>query len=55
MNWTEILKRAGVPEPPGRAEALERVAQRRAEQEQEAAAAKAAGSKQTGRKRRRSR
>ena len=30
MNWTEILKAAGVPEPPGREELLARI---RAEKE----------------------
>lgn len=29
MNWTAILARAGVPEPPGRAEAVARWQERR--------------------------
>tara|TARA_B100000405_G_scaffold302336_1_gene265411 strand:- start:1758 stop:1910 length:153 start_codon:yes stop_codon:yes gene_type:complete len=28
MNWTKILERSGVPEPPGRKEALERAVKR---------------------------
>jgi hypothetical protein len=28
MDWTAILRKAGIPESPGRAEAIERAAQR---------------------------
>tara|TARA_R100000734_G_scaffold9652_1_gene7340 strand:- start:1110 stop:1262 length:153 start_codon:yes stop_codon:yes gene_type:complete len=28
MNWTEILERSGVPEPPGRKEALDAAMER---------------------------
>tara|TARA_Y100000401_G_scaffold87964_1_gene73492 strand:- start:1357 stop:1509 length:153 start_codon:yes stop_codon:yes gene_type:complete len=28
MDWSEILKQGGVPEPPGRKEALERAKER---------------------------
>tara|TARA_Y100000361_G_scaffold6527_1_gene5563 strand:+ start:270 stop:422 length:153 start_codon:yes stop_codon:yes gene_type:complete len=28
MDWSEILKQGGVPEPPGRKEALERAVKR---------------------------
>ena len=28
MNWTEILAKAGIPESPGRAEAIEAIRQR---------------------------
>jgi hypothetical protein len=33
MNWTEILRRAGIPEPPGRQEAIEAALERRREKE----------------------
>lgn len=33
MNWTEILKRAGVPEPPGREDVVARIAERKREAE----------------------
>lgn len=45
MNWTEILAAAGIPEPPGRAEAVEWMDQRRAA---DLIRRHRAGSRQTG-------
>ena len=42
MDWAAILAAAGIPEPPGRAAALERVAQARLERIEAEAAASAA-------------
>lgn len=40
MNWTELLRRAGIPEPPGRQEAVEAALEHR--RQKEAAAPKKA-------------
>jgi hypothetical protein len=46
MNWTELLRRAGIPEPPGRQEAIEATEER---QRQKKAAASQKVAKNWGR------
>jgi len=54
MDWSEILRKAGIPEPPGRPELVEQLRQEAADREAnpQPPAAPKRKRKQTGRRRR---